>query len=327
MAFGDCVQAKTAAAIGSNVDTTVVLTTPPVQGNLLVAFVAWNGTQTPTAAAGWTLCTVLASPDNACFAYKIAAASESATQEPLTLSGSATKGVSLLEYQGPFQASPLDVEDAQVQNGATKTTPGVDPVDGVQRLIVCAAVSDHGSGTSYSTQKIAGSTGGVTERTDFAGQGSVSQSVWDRVVASTAAGSYNGSASASPTDNGAAHIAIFASAATQTISPTGIASAEAVGAPALNPGAITISPSGIASASAVGVPVLFAGQVLSPVGIASTEAVGVPTLVPGAITLHPSGIPSSATVGVPSLSLAEFLQSISFRARPRDLSFRPEWPR
>jgi hypothetical protein len=65
----------------------------------------------------------------------------------------------------------------------------------------------------------------------------------------------------------------------QVVTPTGIASAEAVGAPTVAPGPVAIVPAGIASAEAVGAPTVAPGPVaIVPAGIASAEAVGAPTL-------------------------------------------------
>jgi hypothetical protein len=90
-------------------------------------------------------------------------------------------------------------------------------------------------------------------------------------------------------------------AARITLSPSGIASAEAWGTPALTIGAVTLSPSGIASAEAWGTPALSAVVVLSPTGIASAEAWGTPTLTATA-TISPSGIASGEAWGTPALT-------------------------
>jgi len=86
---------------------------------------------------------------------------------------------------------------------------------------------------------------------------------------------------------------------TQTITATGIASAEAFGTAQLD---LEITGAGaIASAEAFGSPTLLHVQVISPTGIASAEAFGTPAFS-GAI--GPSGIISREAFGTPVLVLA-----------------------
>ena len=68
----------------------------------------------------------------------------------------------------------------------------------------------------------------------------------------------------------------------QTITPAGVASAEAFGGSTLAAGAVSVAPAGVASAEAFGAAAVLAGGALvAPAGIASGEAVGIPVL-PGA---------------------------------------------
>jgi hypothetical protein len=83
----------------------------------------------------------------------------------------------------------------------------------------------------------------------------------------------------------------------QTITTTGIASAEAFGSPTLTPGAVTATATGIASAEAFGTASLSATATVSPAGIASAEAFGSPTLTPGAVTVTATGIASEEAFG------------------------------
>jgi hypothetical protein len=86
----------------------------------------------------------------------------------------------------------------------------------------------------------------------------------------------------------------------QNVSPTGIASAEAFGAPRLDQ---EVSPTGIASAEAFGVPRI--DQVVNPTGIASAEAFGTPRVDQ---TVNPTGISSAEAFGITSL---QFDQTVS----------------
>lgn len=99
----------------------------------------------------------------------------------------------------------------------------------------------------------------------------------------------------------------------QTVSPGGIASAEAFGNPTVVRGSvtlsnvggissaealgvvtlqvrITLSPGGVASGETFGNPDVYQAFLVAPDSIASLEAFGNPIVIPGSITLQPSGI-------------------------------------
>lgn len=80
-----------------------------------------------------------------------------------------------------------------------------------------------------------------------------------------------------------------------TITPSGIASAEAFGSQTVAPGAVTIQPTGIASAESFGTQKV--NQQISPSGIATAEAFGSHSVTPGAVTITPSGIASAEAFG------------------------------
>lgn len=93
-------------------------------------------------------------------------------------------------------------------------------------------------------------------------------------------------------------VEILAGTTGVTLSPTGIASDEAVGSPSMT-GNINLSPTGIASAEAVGTPTELGNINLSPTGIASAEAVGSPTTT-NILTSIPTGIASGEQFGNPT---------------------------
>lgn len=92
------------------------------------------------------------------------------------------------------------------------------------------------------------------------------------------------------------------------VSPTGIASAEAVGTPSVEY-LQTISPAGIASGGAVGTPVV--GTNARAVAIASAEAFGTPRIT---LALLPSGIASAAAFGTASIRTKLFPSGIASAA-------------
>ena len=84
----------------------------------------------------------------------------------------------------------------------------------------------------------------------------------------------------------------------QTLTPSGIASAEAFGSHAVVPGAVSISATGIASLEAFGTHAVTPGAVtITASGIVSGEAFGSHTLTPGAVTILCSGIASAEAFG------------------------------
>lgn len=127
-------------------------------------------------------------------------------------------------------------------------------------------------------------------------------------------------------------IEIKAASAVQTVSPTGIGTAEALGTPTITVGGVTLSPIGIASAEAFGTATIgrgavtisgaggiasgeafgtptvqSLGTVISPTGIASGEALGTPTITVGGVTVSPVGIGSGEAFGLPSIAFAQIV--------------------
>lgn len=89
----------------------------------------------------------------------------------------------------------------------------------------------------------------------------------------------------------------------QTVTASGIPTAEAFGAATVTPGASTISPAGIAAGEAFGTPTVSTGALtISPVAIGPGEAFGAATIQPGAVTLSPTGIPTGEAFGTALVS-------------------------
>lgn len=93
----------------------------------------------------------------------------------------------------------------------------------------------------------------------------------------------------------------------QTVSPTGIATGEVFGGPAVEPGLSVLEPPAIATAEAFGSVVLAPGSVsLLPAGIASAEAHGAQIIVPGMASVDPAGIVSAEAFGTPAMGMGSF---------------------
>ena len=98
-------------------------------------------------------------------------------------------------------------------------------------------------------------------------------------------------------------------ASAQTISPSGIASAEAFGSATVSVASSpqTITPTGIVSSEVFGTAIVTApapGQNITPTGIATAEVFGTATVLPGAVSILPAGIASGFTTGLTELLMA-----------------------
>ena len=117
--------------------------------------------------------------------------------------------------------------------------------------------------------------------------------------------------------------------ASQTVSPSSIASTEAIGTIALIQGLsgvgniaseeafgtatmrMNVTAEAIASAEAVGEPTVSPIQAVSPSGIVTEEALGTPAVTPDTYTITPDGIDSAEAIGEAVIGRAAFPSSIS----------------
>ncbi len=86
-----------------------------------------------------------------------------------------------------------------------------------------------------------------------------------------------------------------------TLNATGVASAETVGAPTVQAGAVNLAPAGVASAEQSGTPVVSAGATsIAASGIGSAEQVGSSSVGAGEVTLSPAAVGSTEAAGFPT---------------------------
>lgn len=204
------VQAKTSSGAGQ--DVTATMNSTPTNGNLLVAMVSVNGTRTMNAQTGWTKLTEVTGTNTGGLYWKRAQAGETTLQYPVQHDGITDVWViAIAEYSGIDTPAPVEAETGNADNDATKTTTGsCNPTDGVERLVIGGAFSAN-NGT-WSSQKVNGSTTGVTERGDIgagAAANVTSSTLFEKIDTSTVSGNYTAEAVSSATANGAAFIAIF----------------------------------------------------------------------------------------------------------------------
>lgn len=193
----------------------------PLNGSLLVAGLGWDADPTETVLTGWTRLTEITSGfgDMAAIFWKVCGASESTSQAPASGSTSRNWCLTMAEYTGCVTVSPVDVENAQAQTTATKTTPTVTPTASVERLVFFLLVSDGAS--TWSTERVNASSTGVTElgdQTRGPTNTGITVAVADLIVASTS-GTYNADGLCGRTDDGSAHIAMFKAVAGGATAP------------------------------------------------------------------------------------------------------------
>lgn len=216
------VQATSATTTGASITGT--FTTAPTNGNLIVAYVAQQSTNTWTAQSGWTQLTKPFSGDEGAIFYKYAGASETTAQTPCTTStGTRRWVIHLAEYSG-VDSAIAPTENAATDVNATKTSPTITPTSGKGALLIGGAFST-GQATTFSAEAVGGSSTGVTERGDLSGGSSAngtSAALWDMLI-STTSGTYSTTVTASIAESGGIGIAIFyatASGGTGTVTGT-----------------------------------------------------------------------------------------------------------
>ena len=94
----------------------------------------------------------------------------------------------------------------------------------------------------------------------------------------------------------------------QTITPTGITSSEALGSPTVTPGSVTVTASGIVSSERLGAATVTSTVTVTASGVPSSEQLGSPT-VTSTYTINASGIPSGETLGTPTLATTVTVQA------------------
>lgn len=215
------VQSKTA---GANASTTpqVVLDAAPTKDNLLFAAVALGNTSGGfTAINGYT---AVAGPNSQVnYFYKLAGASESATQAPCTTGTARDYICSVSEYSGVALSSPLNVSGSNTDATSPQDlSSAINPTDNIDTLMIGVASND--VARTYSGQTIGGTA--ANERTDASQNANASVSVFDRLNVNTSTSTFVCQATASgvPT-NGAIALFIFKlltmATLTGTVTPTG----------------------------------------------------------------------------------------------------------
>jgi hypothetical protein len=119
-------------------------------------------------------------------------------------------------------------------------------------------------------------------------------------TASAGSNTYTSTASTSNSNGAAAVFYLVPASGGVTVSPSGLATAEAFGTAAVS-ATLTASPSGIATAGAFGTATVSTTLTCSPAGLASGEAFGT-AAVSATLTASPSGIATAESFGTAAVS-------------------------
>lgn len=297
--------AHRASASANASGTTLTITKPAgtVSGDVLVAFLNTTSSS-PTAPSGWTLVTSSLLGD---FIYlKVAGGSEPASYA--WTSGSVTWSGGISCFSGVDNSTPWDVSPTinTFSTSASVTTltanamlVGGNSANAAGNITPPAGFTEwwESGGSSHAEmagalQAVAGASGTKTW-TNSGAQSAWLGSLRDATITSPPQTiTITGIASAQAVGTPSLSLAVV---------PSGITSAEALGTPALTVGAVTVSPPGIGSSEAVGVPSIVTGNQIAAVGVASAQAFGVPTITGALITVSVPSIGSAEAFGVPSV--------------------------
>lgn len=225
-----------------------------------------------------------------------------------------------LRYSGCVTiGNPFETDTGTAFNNTNSTTsPAVSTTtDAAGRLIVHGATNWAGgtwtAPTGYTkrvqgndglftvsdvAQAVAGSTGSVTATST----GSDKMTAFIGSLIPTAGGGGGQTVTASGIPTAEAFGAATVTPGASTISPAGIAAGEAFGTPTVSTGAVTIAPSGIASGEAFGAADVTSLVTLAPIGIGSAEAFGVLVITVGGVVVSPTGIASAEAFGTAQFS-------------------------
>lgn len=274
-------------------------------GDLLVAVAARSQTAAATTSftsSGWTAAGFFAGTSSGYppvgVLWKVAGASEpsSYTFTSNNYSGLDQFVVHILALTGastssPFQASPAKNDAGSVTSSVT--APSVSVVE-PGLLVSWFSVLHYESGTTFSTPT------GMTERVDAGGiwlHASTCTEVRSSGATGARTATYLGGTPAEPPRG----VSFAIREGTQTVTASGIASAESFGSPALlDTRTIDLAGAGIPSGEAFGTALVEHAK-LRPVGIPSGEAFGTAALTPGPASVSPDGIASAEALGEPWL--------------------------
>lgn len=276
-----------------------------VSGDLLVAVVARSQTAAATTSftsSGWTSAAFFAGSSVGNdpvvgVLWKAAGGSEptSYTFTSTSYSGTDQFVVHILALTGASTTSPFVVTPVKTDAGSTSSSvvaPSVSPSVDDSLLVCWFACLYFGSGTTWTTPS------GMTERVDRGGVWLHPATDTELRPSSGATGTRTAVHSVTPAHPGRS-LSFAIRPGTITVSPTGIASAQAFGTPTLL-STLPVAPAGIASVEAFGSPTVEIGKI-RPVGVDTAEEWGTPAIAAGTVTISPAGIGGAEAFGEPRL--------------------------
>jgi hypothetical protein len=303
MSFPTVAASNNSAQATATYDHTVNLPANISAGNLLLVFFVVDSNPTITFPEGWTQLFQAANSTYVNFGvwYRIADGGEGGT---ITVTTDDNKTSAHISYRITGHGSSAEAGTAVAPSGSTSPNPpSLSPTWGAGDTLWFACFGQNeGQGETVDAYP--------TNYTDGENKQSGSLNECKVAVARrelNAASEDPGTFTISDTERWVANTIAIKGALAQTLSPDGIASAEAFGTLKAN---FTLAPSGIATAEAMGDSVLLYTQFLLPDGIASAEAIGTHNLM-YLQTLLPDAIASLEALGTPNLNYILFPTGIA----------------
>lgn len=277
-------------------------TSTPTSGNVLECRVSWDknavSCTTPT---GWTLVQSRFGAD--CCGIWFRKVSDG-TEGTVTLAPNTNRPYQMCL----FEWSGIDTFDtsATANSGTTAVTSQASGTTGTTAQANSTLFAFFGSDSRGSTDTGGAFNNSFTDESINPGGASGNAGFYNakREVSST--GTYSTTYSTTGTgDQMFGMIAVYYLASgggSQSITPTGLSSAEAFGTAVIGRGAVSITPSGIASLEAFGTAVLSSLYTITANAIATAEAFGTAVLSTGAVSVLPSGITTAEAIGAAVVS-------------------------
>ncbi len=183
------VQSKSNNGTSTPGTPTVTLTSAPIAGHVLVAFIFSGGAETTISISGWNNGTAQSNVNVAGRAFwKVSDGSEQTVTG--SLSTARAWSMTVLEYSGVNNTTPELAENSSANSAGTRITGTASPASGANGMLVGVRGVKANSTCSAETL-ITSNVGTVTEREDANTAANGSIAAWDANVTSTS-GSYSG---------------------------------------------------------------------------------------------------------------------------------------
>lgn len=268
------------------------------EGDLLLAHISTDNTETITPPAGWTKIGSETSGSTDINFWKVAGSSEPSTYG-FDISSWERYAACMSRFTGDFGSNPIDVNASDTGTGADPTSPSITPTQTPTMLIstfskdenqVADGSENTGQPSGYTNiySDVSGGTGaccGGAAYKAYTGTSATGTQAWD-----ISNGSYAW---------GAHHFAIYEEVTVQTVTPTVIGLTAAAQTPSLSLGSVSATPTVQSLTASAQAPTLEHNRTVTPTVAGLTATPQTPDLALGQ-TVSPTVIGISITPQTPS---------------------------